>query len=100
MVSPREISKPESGAGGLTVSQINILVLIERTGAGLSMVAVSIIIISYLAFQKLRTMPNLFLFCAAIANAGASVASMIRYDGLNLGKESVLCQAQSFIFQW
>lgn len=100
MASPHEEIASAGPSGGLTAGEINVLVLIERTGAGLSMVAVAIIIISYLTFQKLRTTPNLFLFCAAIANAGASVASMIRYDGLILGKESALCQAQSFIFQW
>ena len=99
MITPRDVEK-DVGGSGLTPEQIKILVLIERTGAGLSMVAIVVIILSFVLLKKLRTTPNLFLFCAAIANLGASVASMIGYDGLNLGKESSLCQAQSFIFQW
>lgn len=93
-------AKAEANGSGLTPEEIQTLVLIERTGAGLSMIAIFIIILTYILFKKLRTSPNLFLLCAAIANAGASVASMIGYDGLILGEYSSLCQAQSFIFQW
>lgn len=100
MITPWKIDHKDTGGSGLTLEQIDILVLIERTGAGLSMVAIVIIILSFIMMSKLRTTPNLFLFYAAIANLGASVASMIGYDGLNLGQESALCQAQSFIFQW
>ncbi|KAM0563446.1 hypothetical protein ACHAPJ_001167 [Fusarium lateritium] len=79
---------------------IDILITIERVGAGCSMVAIVLVLLSYCLFKKLRTTPNLFLVCAAIANAGASVASMIGYDGLEKGESSHLCQAQAFIFEW
>lgn len=84
----------------LSTEHINTLITIERTGAGLSMAAIVLTVISYLAFKKLRTTPNLFLVFASIANAGASIASMMGYDGLRMGVNSALCQAQGFIFEW
>lgn len=88
------------GGGALSPEEVHALVTIERTGGSLSMVAIVMIIASYIFFKKLRTTPNLFLVLAAIANAGASVASVMGYDGLIQGKNSTLCQAQAFIFQW
>ncbi|KAF4980100.1 hypothetical protein FZEAL_3821 [Fusarium zealandicum] len=84
----------------LSSEQIDVLITIERVGAGCSMVAIVLVMLSYWAFRKLRTTPNLFLLFAATANAGASVASMIGYDGLQRGEDSDLCQAQAFIFEW
>ena len=98
MVSRRQ---DEGGHDGdLTMSQINGLILTERICAGFSMVAITLTLLSYICFAKLRTTPNLFLLFASIANAGASVASMIGYDGLQQGEASALCQAQGFIFEW
>lgn len=79
---------------------IEVLITIERVGAGCSMVAIVLVLLSFGLFKKLRTTPNLFLIFASIANAGASVASMIGYDGLEKGEGSHLCQAQAFIFEW
>lgn len=91
--------EPEAGSA-LTHGEINVLISIERIGAGCSMVAIALTVLSYWAFKKLRTTPNLFLVFASIANLGASIASMIGYDGLEKGTDSALCQAQAFIFQW
>ncbi|KAM0350088.1 hypothetical protein ACHAPU_003251 [Fusarium lateritium] len=79
---------------------IEVLITIERIGAGCSMVAIFLVLLTFGLFKKLRTTPNLFLMFASIANAGASVASMIGYDGLEKGEGSHLCQAQAFIFEW
>ncbi|KAF4343110.1 cyclic AMP receptor A [Fusarium beomiforme] len=79
---------------------IEILITIERVGAGCSMVAIFLVLLTFGLFKKLRTTPNLFLIFASIANAAASVASMIGYDGLERGEGSHLCQAQAFIFEW
>lgn len=98
MLLPWEPTKV--GGSTLSTREINILVTMERIGAGFSLLAIVILIATYLAFKRLRTTPNLFLFCAAMANIGASVASMVGYDGLDQGVESTLCQAQGFIFQW
>ena len=90
---------PEPGQS-LSHEEIKILITIERTGAGCSMVAIVLTILSYWLVKKLRTTPNLFLLFASIANAGASIASMMGYDGLERGQGSTLCQAQAFIFEW
>ena len=87
------------GSENLTPEQIEILILIERIGAGFSMVAIALIVTTYSMFEKMRTTPNLFLLFASIANAGASVASMIGYDGVEQGASSSLCQAQGFILE-
>ncbi|PHH77384.1 hypothetical protein CDD82_3542 [Ophiocordyceps australis] len=84
----------------LTPSQISALITIERTGAALSMLAILLTLVSFGLFSKLRTMPNHFLALASLANAGASVASMMGYDGVDKGQDSSLCQAQAFIFEW
>jgi hypothetical protein len=84
----------------LSTDQINTLITIERTGAALSMAAILLTVLSFAVFKRLRTTPNMFLFFASIANAGASVASMMGYDGLRMGEESALCQAQGFLFEW
>jgi hypothetical protein len=98
MVAPWEAEANQTSP--LTRQEIHALITIERTGAGLSMFAIAAVVLSYLFFKKLRTTPNLFILFACIANACASVASMIGYDGLDQGAESALCQAQGFIFQW
>ncbi|KAH6895634.1 hypothetical protein B0T10DRAFT_557827 [Thelonectria olida] len=88
-------------AGGyLSKKEVEVLITIERTGAGCSMVAILLTILSYCFVKRLRTTPNLFLLFASIANAGASIASMMGYDGLQKGEDSTLCQSQAFIFEW
>ncbi|OAA71166.1 GPCR, family 2, secretin-like protein [Cordyceps fumosorosea ARSEF 2679] len=84
----------------LSADKIATLVAIERTGASLSMIAIALIATSYLVYPKLRTTPNTFLLFASIANAGASIASMIGHDGMMQGDDSSLCQGQAFIFEW
>lgn len=62
--------------------------------------AICLTVLSFILFKKLRTTPNMFLVFASLANAGASIASMMGYDGVDKGEDSTLCQAQGFIFQW
>jgi hypothetical protein len=64
------------------------------------MVAVVLTVLSYAMMPRIRTTPNLFLLYALIANSGASVASMMGYDGLEKGERSSLCQTQAFFFEW
>lgn len=90
----------DDGGSELTPEQISALIAIERTGASLSMVAITITVASFIALPRLRSTPNMFLVFASIANAGASIASMVGYDGLIQGENSTLCQAQAFIFEW
>lgn len=84
----------------LSAQEVTLLTTMERTGAGLSMLAIFITVLCYILFRSFRTTPNLFLVFASVANAGASVASMMGYDGLRQGEDSALCQAQGFIFEW
>ncbi|GAO13190.1 hypothetical protein UVI_02025420 [Ustilaginoidea virens] len=79
----------------LSAEHTNTLITIERTGAAMSMAAITVTVVSYAVFRRLRTTPNLFLFFASIANAGASVAAMMGYDGLRMGVNSSLCQTQA-----
>ena len=100
------IYQPPAGAvippdgNALTPGQMSVLIILERTGAGFSMVAIALTVLTFILFRKMRTTPNLFLLCASGANAGASCASMMGYDGMHAGLDSGLCQAQAFIFQW
>ncbi|PTB66794.1 G-protein coupled receptor protein [Trichoderma citrinoviride] len=90
----------DTSGSDLEPRQIEVLITIERTGAGLSMVAIIFTLLTFALFKKLRTTPNIFIVLASIANAGASIASMIGYDGLDQGERSTLCQGQGFIFEW
>ncbi|KAL7942578.1 putative G-protein coupled receptor protein [Trichoderma barbatum] len=90
----------DTSGSELSPREIEVLITIERTGAGLSMVAITLTLLSFFLFKKLRTTPNIFIVMASIANAGASIASMIGYDGLDKGERSALCQGQGFIFEW
>lgn len=90
----------DDGGSELTPDQISTLIAIERTGASLSMAAITVTVASFIAIPRLRSTPNMFLVFASVANAGASIASMVGYDGLLQGENSALCQAQGFIFEW
>lgn len=83
----------------LSEHQIRIVIALERTGASLSLVGVTVIFITYWLFKKLRTIPNLFIIFASIANVGASIACLIGRSGILIGKESALCQAQAFLLE-
>jgi len=84
---------------GLTSIQVQTLVTLERAGAGLSIVGITFIFLTYWAYKKLRTVPNLFILFASIANAGASAACLMGYDGIREGANSALCQAQAFLLE-
>lgn len=76
----------------------SILVLFERIGGSTSLLAVLLIFIAYALVPKVRNVQNTFIVFASVANVGASCASIIAMDGLELGVASSLCQAQSFMF--
>ncbi|KAK1987331.1 G-protein coupled receptor [Colletotrichum cereale] len=85
----------------MTLSQYEIKVVsgLERVGAALSLVGVAFIFVTYWKFKRIRSVPNLFIVFASIANVGASVACAIGYDGLRMGSTSALCQAQAFMLE-
>ncbi|KAK2014562.1 G-protein coupled receptor [Colletotrichum eremochloae] len=79
--------------------EINVVSTLERVGATLSLIGVTLIFVTYWKFKRIRNVPNLFIVFASIANVGASVACAIGYDGLDMGATSALCQAQAFLLE-
>lgn len=79
--------------------QLHIIVYLERIGGSISLVAVFLIFIAYALAPRTRNVQNTFIVFASVSNIGASVASIIALDGLQAGKETALCQAQSFLFE-
>lgn len=79
--------------------QLQVVIALERVGASLSLFGIALILITYALFKRLRTIPNLFIVFASIANIGASIACVIGYDGILQGEESTLCQAQAFLLE-
>lgn len=83
----------------LTSHQVQVVIALERTGASLSLIGIALVLVAYWLFKRLRTIPNLFIVFASIANIGASIACVIGYDGVLQGDESSLCQAQAFLLE-
>ena len=88
----------ERGSDLLDESQRHTLVLFERIGGSVSLISVLLIFITYALVPRVRNVQNTFIVFASVANVGASCASIIAMDGLELGVSSPLCQAQSFMF--
>ncbi|KAL2136204.1 hypothetical protein VTI74DRAFT_5082 [Chaetomium olivicolor] len=89
----------ESGYMNLTEEQRDTIQYIERAGASLSLIGVSLIFIAYALFKRVRTVPNTFILFASIANVGASIACLIGYAGILAGDLSALCQTQAFLLE-
>ncbi|KAM0258566.1 hypothetical protein ACHAQJ_003737 [Trichoderma viride] len=83
----------------LTHHQIRTLVLVERIGGTLSLVSVMLIFLAYWLVQRVRNVQNTFIVFASVSNIGASIGSIIAYDGMQAGQASAICQAQSFMFE-
>lgn len=79
--------------------QIRTLVLVERIGGTLSLVSVMLIFIAYGLVRRVRNVQNTFIVFASVSNIGASIGTIIAYDGMDAGQASALCQAQSFMFE-
>lgn len=83
----------------MSPEQVATVVVLERFGGTASMIGVMSIFITFFAFKRLRTVPNLFIMMASVANVGASIACMIGRDGVEQGETSALCQAQAFMLE-
>lgn len=79
--------------------QIRTLVLVERIGGTLSLVSVMLIFLAYWLVRRVRNVQNTFIVFASVSNIGASIGTIIAYDGMKAGQASALCQAQSFMFE-
>lgn len=83
----------------LSADQIRTLIVLERVGGSVSLVAVMLIFVAYALVKRVRNVQNTFIVFASVSNVGASIACIISMDGLFRGKMSPLCQAQSFMFE-
>lgn len=83
----------------LTPNEIKVVVALEKAGASLSMIGITMIFIAYWVFKRIRTVPNLFIMFASIANIGASIACLMGYDGIIAGVDTSLCQTQAFLLE-
>lgn len=83
----------------LSHHQIRTLVIVERIGGTLSLVSVMLIFIAYGLVRRVRNVQNTFIVFASVSNIGASIGSIIAFDGMKAGHSSALCQAQSFMFE-
>lgn len=90
---------PAPVAEHFTHDQIKTMVALERVGGFVSLVAVVFIFLAYGLVRSARNVQNTFIVFASVSNVGASIASIIALDGLEQGKGSPLCQAQSFLFE-
>ncbi|KAL0938378.1 g-protein coupled receptor [Colletotrichum truncatum] len=99
MADGRSAPVARATSESLSQRQIDIVIALERVGASLSLIGVTLIFIIYWAFKPIRTVPNLFILFASIANIGASIACAIGYDGLRIGEASALCQVQAFLLE-
>ena len=84
---------------GLSAQEVEIIVVLEKSGASLSMIGITLIFVTYWACKRVRTVPNLFILFASIANVGASVACVMGHDGIRAGLDTSLCQAQGFLLE-
>ncbi|RFU74961.1 g coupled receptor like [Trichoderma arundinaceum] len=83
----------------LSQHQITTLVLLERIGGSISLASVMLIFLAYGLVRRVRNVQNTFIVFASVSNIGASIASIIAFDGMKAGQRSALCQAQSFMFE-
>ncbi|KOS22860.1 Cyclic AMP receptor-like protein A [Escovopsis weberi] len=83
----------------LSSHEIRTLVILERIGGSVSLASVLLIFVAYGLVHRARNVQNTFIVFASVSNIGASIGSIIAYDGLAKGKATALCQAQSFLFE-
>jgi hypothetical protein len=91
--------RDERHSQALTHDQLHTLIVWERVGGSVSLVAVMCIFIAYALVKRVRNVQNTFIVFASVSNIGASIACIISMDGLDEGRNSGLCQAQAFMFE-
>lgn len=78
--------------------EMRVIIMLERTGASLSVAGSILVFIAFALSKRLRTVPNTFIVFASIANLGASIACLIGDSGMT-DQQGHLCQAQAFMFE-
>ncbi|KAL4927795.1 putative cAMP receptor-like protein [Aspergillus undulatus] len=84
----------------LSAGQLFAISSTERTCSTISLLATSIIIISFASSTSFRKPINRLVFYASFGNIMANVATLISQSGIAAGPNSNLCQIQAFLIQW
>ncbi|KAL3445488.1 hypothetical protein BJX65DRAFT_281288 [Aspergillus insuetus] len=84
----------------LSVGQLAAISATERTCSTISLIATSIIILSFLSSRSFRKPINRLVFYASFGNIMTNVATLISQSGIAAGTNSNLCQIQAFLIQW
>ncbi|KAI9374531.1 hypothetical protein BJX61DRAFT_497664 [Aspergillus egyptiacus] len=84
----------------LSTSQLHAISVTERACSTVSLLATSIIVVSFLSSQLFRKPINRLVFYASFGNIMANVATLISQSGIRAGTNSGLCQIQAFLIQW
>ncbi|KAL3469866.1 hypothetical protein BJX99DRAFT_240519 [Aspergillus californicus] len=84
----------------LSAGQLYAISATERTCSTISLIATSIIIVSFLSSPSFRKPINRLVFYASFGNIMANVATLISQSGISAGANSNLCQIQAFLIQW
>lgn len=84
--------------GQLSQREIDILIIIERTTASISVMGTLALFGTFIFFKSFRTLSNTIIFYASFANLFANVAALIGGSALSQ-VNSPLCQFQGFLLE-
>ncbi|TVY37122.1 Cyclic AMP receptor-like protein A [Lachnellula subtilissima] len=84
--------------GALTKHEIDVLIIIERTTASISVTGTLILLGTFIFIKEFRTLSNTLIFYASFANLFASVAVLIGGSALS-HVDGALCQFQGFLLE-
>ncbi|PQE16190.1 G- coupled receptor protein [Rutstroemia sp. NJR-2017a BVV2] len=84
--------------GQLTPKEVEILIIIERTTASISVMGTLALLFTFIFIKSFRTLSNTIIFYASFANLFANVAALIGGSALSR-VNSPLCQFQGFLLE-
>ncbi|KAA8570262.1 hypothetical protein MFRU_005g03570 [Monilinia fructicola] len=84
--------------GQLSAREVNILIVIERTTASISVLGTLALFATFIFIKPFRTLSNTIIFYASFANLFANVAALIGGSALSQ-VNSPLCQFQGFLLE-
>ncbi|TVY88207.1 Cyclic AMP receptor-like protein A, partial [Lachnellula willkommii] len=84
--------------GALTKQEIDVLIIIERTTASISVAGTLILLGTFIFIKEFRTLSNTLIFYASFANLFASIAALIGGSALS-HVNGALCQFQGFLLE-
>ncbi|PQE10664.1 G- coupled receptor protein [Rutstroemia sp. NJR-2017a BBW] len=84
--------------GQLTPKEVEILIIIERTTASISVTGTLALLTTFIFIKSFRTLSNTIIFYASFANLFANVAALIGGSALSR-VNSPLCQFQGFLLE-